>query len=74
MEYVLFTNGTQESREVARALLGTSLPVKVMRQKYADGKLPALIGPAGTFRGRSEIDFFMGGIGRDTPSGRNADE
>lgn len=60
MEFVLFVNGEEESKQAMKALRVTSISLRVVRPKYADGHLPALMTPAGfTVRGISGIEGLV---------------
>jgi len=62
MDYVLFTNGSDDSLKAIRELLGATVPFSVVVQNEADYELPCLVGPSGAFYGKSEIDFFLRGF------------
>ena len=60
MDYVLFTNGSDDSLKAIRELFGATVPFRAVVQNEADYELPCLVGPSGVFYGKSEIDFFLG--------------
>jgi hypothetical protein len=70
MEYVLFTNGSDDSVKAIRELLGVTVPFRAVVQNEADYELPCLVGPSGAFYGKSEIDFFLGQFTAKRSQGR----
>ena len=65
MEYVLFANGDTASKQAVQALRDVQIPFRLVRPREADGPLPALLSPAGMFRGVAEIKLFASRIASD---------
>lgn len=60
MEFVLFVNGEESSRRAMDVLKGKSISLRVVKPKYAEGLLPALMTPTGfTVRGILGIEAFV---------------